>query len=300
MRLLAIVVFLCLLFTPALRGATALRVAIYQNPPLFQLGEGRAPTGLFVDVLEAVARAEDWTIEWVPGSWPVSLERLERGEVDLLPAIAFTEDRSKRWVFTHETVLSNWGVVHARPGLPIQSFPELAGLRVAVPKADIYQTQIRRLLHGFGITCTWVEEESYDAVLAAVAAGRADAGVTSRFTHARGDLARKVLPTPLVFSPIELRMAMPQDRPDRIRQLLDRHLAEMKGKQDSVYHRSLARWLGNPAPPTPDWMIYSVSGLGVAFLALLVLAVFLGAKLRMKGRRPDWMDEDGPDGEERT
>lgn len=296
MRSILLTVLLC----TALAGnsvalATTLKVAIYENPPLLQLGSGAAPTGLFVDVLQAVAKSEGWTLDWVPGTWPECLERLEAGTVDLLPAIAFTEDRSKKWIFTHETVLSNWGVVHARPGLPVQSFPELRNLRIAVPRSDIYESQIRRLLRGFGVPCTWVERESYADVLSAVARGEADAGVTSRFTHAKADELRRVRPTPLVFSPIELRMAMPRDRPDAIRQALDRHLAEMKGKRESTYHRSLAHWLGNETPPTPEWLLYSVSGLGVAFLALLVLTVFLGAKLRMKGNRPEWLDEDGPD-----
>jgi len=72
------------------------RVGLYENAPKVYTDATGRPAGLFVELLEAIARAEGWRLSYEPCDWAVCLERLERGELDLMPDVAFSAERAQR------------------------------------------------------------------------------------------------------------------------------------------------------------------------------------------------------------
>ena len=68
---------LCLVLAPVW-GAEALRVGVYQNSPKVAFIDGKAE-GIFVDLLQGIARQEGWELEFVPGTWAEGLQRLAFG-----------------------------------------------------------------------------------------------------------------------------------------------------------------------------------------------------------------------------
>ncbi|MGM0628419.1 MAG: transporter substrate-binding domain-containing protein, partial [Candidatus Fermentibacterota bacterium] len=101
-------------------SAERVEVGMYQTPPLLFRDSTGTPSGLYPDLLREIAAREDWQVEWVDASWPELRSMLGRGELDLLPAIAYTEERDSLYDFNGETVLSNWAVVFGRPGTSIE------------------------------------------------------------------------------------------------------------------------------------------------------------------------------------
>ena len=71
------------LFGPSARRPVT--VGLYENPPKIFTTETGEPAGLFVEIIEAVARAEGWRLAYVPCNWNECLTRLENGEIDLMP-----------------------------------------------------------------------------------------------------------------------------------------------------------------------------------------------------------------------
>ena len=67
---IAVVTGLCLLSVPGILSAaqkeTHVRVGIYRNPPKIALSDAGKPQGIFVDLIEAIAAKEHWTLEYVP------------------------------------------------------------------------------------------------------------------------------------------------------------------------------------------------------------------------------------------
>ena len=156
---LELIAVLVLVFA-ACSASHALRVVkigIYENKPLQFAAEGDASRGLFVDIADSIGRQEGWTIEYVPGSWTRCLERLDRGEIDLMGAIAYSKQRAERFDFTNEVVLSNWGVVNRliilqlQPDSKVNRTPILFGpqeIKFAVKRgrnADLIEAIDRRL-----------------------------------------------------------------------------------------------------------------------------------------------------------
>ncbi len=246
-------------------------VGAYENPPLIFTDANGNWRGVYPDVLRAVAAENDWAIRYVPGTFVECLERLERGEIDVMTSIAWSEEREQRFDFTNQTVLSNWGVVYTRASLPISSIFDLNGRVVAVERGDIFGKEFMRLAADFGIDCDFLEMESIEDVFRTLSTGRADAGVVNRIFAARHEDLFDVYPTKFIFSPVDLRFAVQKDKNNVIIQILDFHLAEMNRDPNSVLHQSVVKWVGggNLVETTPEYLKYLLWG--GAFLVVLVL-----------------------------
>ncbi len=84
-------------------GSAVYKVCLYENPPLVGLDADGRPSGLFVELLEAVAHAEGWQLQYREASWAQCLEELRSGAADILPVIAYSEERSRAFLFSSET-----------------------------------------------------------------------------------------------------------------------------------------------------------------------------------------------------
>ena len=83
------------------------RVGVYENAPKVFTSESGKPSGIFIDIIEYIAKQEDWDLEYVTGTWIEGLDRLDRGEIDLMPDVAFTAERDKKFPFHKIQVLSS-------------------------------------------------------------------------------------------------------------------------------------------------------------------------------------------------
>ena len=96
---------------PDLRAQTSVAVGIYQNEPLVFTDSQGMEKGIYIDILNHIGQIEGWQIEYIKGSWDECIRRLEKGEIDLLVAIAYSAERSKRFHFNRETLVTNWAQI---------------------------------------------------------------------------------------------------------------------------------------------------------------------------------------------
>lgn len=283
LRRLCIVLGLLLAAWSLLTAASApaptlrLRVGVYENMPKIGVeADGRAQ-GVFVDVIETIARAEGWAVEYVNGTWAQGLARLDTGEIDLMPDVAWSPARAQRYDFHQEAVLSSWAQVYARRDTGVRSLPDLDGMRVAVLDGSVQQDAFDRMVQGFGLRVELLRHPDYAAAFRSVSQGRADAVITNRFyglTHAR---EAGLEDTAIVFEPSRLHFAALRGQQAAALQAIDRHLAQLKADRDSAYYRSLARWTGDVAATVwPRWLAPTMA----AALATLVVAFAWGVTLR--------------------
>ena len=263
----------------------AVRVGYYEDPPLVFSGRD-GPQGLYVDLLSAVATAEGWELEYVPCQWPECLLALERGDIDLLPAIAYTEERATRYDFTSETVVANWGQLYVRPGAAVESPLDLEGLRLAGVSEDVYFASFLSLLEKLGVEVKQVPAVDYQDVLAKVEAGEADAGIVARLfgrLHARN---YRLVDSPVLCCPVELRMAAPRGLHPELLATLDAYLSRWKADPGSIYFRALDRWLGALTPQSglPRWLWTFLAALvgGVTLMTLFVVLLRIQVRRRTR------------------
>lgn len=246
----------------------AVRVGLHEIPPLaFRDGEGRAQ-GFCIDVLSELARREGWSLEYVDGSWPECLERLEAGAIDLLFPVFRSPEREALFAFSTEAVISTWGRIFARDADSIQSPEDLEGKVVAVVRGDIFYNQLRTYLDEFDVQCEFQEWATSAEVFASLARRDADAGSVERIDGLQLAVSFGVQATPIVFHPGQAYFVV---RPEAGKELLgpiDVHLRQLKTDPKSLYYRSYDRWIGRErVSEFPAWL----PGLLLAVCALLIL-----------------------------
>ncbi len=262
----------------------AVRVGIYENPPLVFRGPDGRYHGFMVDLLEAIAAGEGWKLSYVEGTWPECLARLNAGQIDLLTAIAYSRKRARRFDFNRETVMENWGRLYVRPDSGIESILDLQGKTVAILKGDIHAGVFQELLSDFDLKVKLLFVEAYDTVLKDVEEKKADAGVINRL-FALGNVRRypRLKETAVIFNPIEVHYAAPKGRNRELLAAIDSHLTAWKQDPDSLYYRSIEKCFCGPGKVIfPKW-VRSVFLFG-SVLILFFLTMTLVLKARVRAR----------------
>lgn len=268
------------------------KVGLYENSPkIFTDEEGKA-SGFWPPIIEYIASKEGWEIEYVPGTWTECLARLENGEIDMMPDVAYTEERGTLYEFSNEIVYVSWSRVYARKGVDIQSIVDLEGKNVAVLRGSVNvegPEGIKKLVSAFHVDCVFIEVDSYIKVFELIDSGEADAAVVSKDFGNLHEADFDVVRTAILFQPASLYFAFPKDSsvtPYLIERVDDR-VRELKEDTGSIYYQSLEKWLGvKPAEKTviPGWLRWVLLGvIGVAFV-FAVMSFFQRSRVRSKSK----------------
>jgi len=253
------------------------RVGIYQNSPKVAMSASGQPEGIFVDLIEAIAGREGWSLKYVPGTWKEGLDRLAAGEIDLMPDVAYTRQRAEIYKFHNEPVLSDWFQIYARLGSGIRSLLDLAGKRVAVLEGSIQQAAFEQAHIGFDLDAKIVSFREYAHAFQALEQGRVDAIICHRFHGVRHAREYKIEETAIIFSPTRLFFAAPKAGNPAVLEAIDKNLAWFKKNSNSIYYRSLRRWTSEDVKAgISTWL----KGAGIAAAGLLLFSLFWGFVLK--------------------
>ena len=270
---------ICIKAVRADSGPRFLTVGIYQNKPLLFMDEQGKAGGFYIDIIEHIARKEGWKIKYSLGSFRDMLMKLEKGEIDVAMAVAYSRERATKYLFSEETVLSNWGVIYDRDDSDISSILDLEGKTIAVVKEDIYYHAMSELLSRFNLKCRFIEVDDYDPVFKAIHHKEADAGIVSRIYGRDHENHYDVVRSDIIFSPISLRFAFNgQGRFLDVMQSIDSNLAGLKKNKDSIYYRTMDKWLGLPVKGLDHkwflWVLLPLTGLLFLLFAVSALLRF--------------------------
>ncbi len=226
-----------------LHAEIQVKVGVYQNEPKVFMDDTGKAQGVFVDIIEYIAGKEQWSLQYVPGAWSECLDRLVNGEIDLMMDIAYSQERTLKYDFQKETILSNWAQVYVSEESDIQSYLDLEGRSVAALEGDISYERFVSTVEQFGINCRFVEVDEYIEVFRTVDSGAADAGIISHLFGLKREKEFNVVKSPIIFNPMELRFATARGKNGELLTAIDRHVKAMKSDKESVYHTSRNKWL---------------------------------------------------------
>ncbi|MCR9220298.1 MAG: transporter substrate-binding domain-containing protein [Alphaproteobacteria bacterium] len=251
--------------------APALRVGLYQNAPKLFLDEAGEAAGFFPELLGDLARRHDLRLRYVTCKWADCLSMLERGQLDLMPDVAWSEERATRFRFGHEAVLHSWSLIYGRPGLGLDSLRDLDGRRIAVLRDSIQHRRLQQLPEREGLRPDLVLTASHEDSLRAVEDGRADAAVVNNFFGYENEARFEIERSPIRFNPGALFLAYGAAAPDALIRRLDLSLATLKQDPESPFYHAKARWL-DPAPAwrLPPWAIWAAASLAIGLLLSIV------------------------------
>jgi PAS domain S-box-containing protein len=271
--------YLCILsfiFLPNHAVAKLVKVGVYSNKPLvFQDAQGEYQ-GLSIDVLRYVAEQEGWKLLFIPGTWPECLQRLEKNEIDLQVAIAFSSERTQKYNFPKTTLITGWGRLYKHPGTEAASFLDLDGKKVALLEQDIHARVLSGLLKQFNIHITPVYLKSYDDVLRQTEIGTVDLGTVNRMYAMQNAMNFKVETTPMIFNPTEIRYAASKKAEQTVLQAIDYHLQVLRVDKTSIYYQSLEKWFSQSHPGhISRWIIPALLSAGALLIIVIAVSMLL-------------------------
>ncbi len=283
LRGIVIIICLLVLSSPSINAMEHVKVGVYENPPLVFTDNHGNVEGIYVDILNDIASKEHWNLEYIKCSWDNCLNMLKNNSIDMLSAIAYSNERSKIYDFNNETVISNYAVIYVNKGSDIKSLIDLHDKRIGVVRGDIHyigEGGIKNLMEKFNINCTFVVYNTYSDVLKALKEKKIDAGIVNRLYEIRHEPDYNLERTSIVFNPIELRFAFTKNSPKSkaLIEGIDYNLAKMKENKGSVYYKTIDKYIGGEIgfKTLPQWM----KKLFLAAAALLILFVVTHFMLR--------------------
>jgi signal transduction histidine kinase len=269
----------------AYAAARTVKVGIYENAPKVFTAETGKPSGIFVEIIEHIARKEGWELRYVPGTWGQGLDRLAKGEIDLMTDVAYTAEREKIFSFHKTPVLTGWSQVYAAKGSGIQSILDLNGKRVAALENTIQLETFTRMTNSFGLKITLVPVPDYKTEFKMIAAGKADAGLTNRLYGLMYARKSGLEDTPIMFDPAPFFFAAPRNAPGEVLEAIDRNLQELKKDPQSAYYAAMKRWTSEEVQyKLPVWLQISGLVLGVALFMSLVGSIVLKHQVNARTR----------------
>jgi len=281
--LFILTLILCWGSCPAWAENRVVKVGLYENAPKVFTDESGRPAGIFVDIIEYIAKKEGWELQYVAGTWAEGLARLEAGNIDLMPDVAFTAEREKKYSFHKIQVLSSWFQAYARKGSGLQSILDLNGKRIAVLDKSVQQEAFIRFSRGFGLNVTLITVADYQTMFEMVARGDADAAVTNQFYGAMNAPKYNLVDTAVVFEPSALFFAARKNSSGDLLEAIDRHLEFLKKDSQSAYYDILKKWTSEEVQfQLPVWL--QILGLIAGVVLFMSLAGSVILKYQVNAR----------------
>ena len=258
----------------AVAEGRTLRVGVYQNEPKIYWDPAHGPRGFYPDIIDRLSQSLGWRVTYVPCAWSNCLNMLEAGEIDLMPDVAYSQQRARRFQFGHEAVLHSWSYIYSRDETVLSALEDFDGHRVAVLQDGIQHRRLLELAEQRNWTLQLVPSPSLYGVLERVRRDEADYAIVNRFY---GELHEnrtdwRLERSQVLFRPAPLYFAYANAVTDGTIERLDAELADLKSYAHSPYYQAYQRWLAQPQPPTlPGWALWCLAilaaVLGGSFLA---------------------------------
>ena len=257
-------------------SGTSIRVGVWNNPPVVLQDKNGEWRGIAIDTLRSIASEKGWQLEFIPGSFADHINNLDNHQIDLMTAIAYSDKRAKKYTFTRNPLISNWGLIYANADSNIGSLLDLEGKRVAVMRNNIHDRAFRNLAEKFGVQVELVERDNFSDVMESVRTGEVDAGVANRLFGALNANTYNLVESGIVFNPINMHYATPHTEHGAVLDTIDQYLKTFKVDKDSAYYTAISRWMNQSAKAHfPEWLLWLVLGLFSVVLLMAGLAVLL-------------------------
>lgn len=245
------------------------RVGLYQNSPkIYRNAEGE-PDGLFIMLLEAIAEEEAWQINYVDCEWSECLNLLSKNAIDLMPDVAFTDERADRFDFHSTAVTHSWSEVWTRKDFNILGLPDLQGVRIAVLRDSVQEVALQQMMMGYGLGFKPIHVDTYNQGFQAVIEGKADAVITNvQFADIHGSQFG-LQETPIMLNPASLFYVTSTGENADLLKAIDKNIEVWRAEPDSVYYEALKSTMVPIQKPTLPKLVLWALIIGGAIIVIM-------------------------------
>lgn len=265
--------------------AADVRVGVYENEPKIFTNARGIPSGIFIDLLKAVAERENWQLTYVPCQWEDCLKKLEAGGIDLMPDVAYSDEREHSFDFHSTPALYSWSQAYRRKDIEISSILDFNGKRISLLGGGIQEKTLVNMLAGFNVEAQLIRTRTMEEAFRMTQSGMADVAITNQYF---GDFHKdgfNLAETPIIFQPSRLYFATAKGRRHDLLDKIEKYLSEWQNTANSPYFKIIKRWGGQVQntfiPGVFWWGLIAV--VGIMLLAVLGMEI-LRREIRSRTR----------------
>lgn len=223
-------------------ASRAVRVGLFDNQPVVFADDQQYIQGIYVEILEEIARIEGWRIQYKLGTLEQNIRRLREGSIDVIGGFPPHHDYQVYLESSQYYLTLTWGRVYLASRDSAETLLDLQNMRVAVVKDNPHTWQFRQQCRAFALECHYVEVSDYGEVFDALVGGRAEAGVINQFQANRYAGEYAVYPSPILLPPIHLGLSALKGSHRQILETFDRHVNQWRKNPQSYMNQIIERW----------------------------------------------------------
>lgn len=128
------------------KAEKTVRVGWYESS-FNKMDENERRSGYAYDYQRKIAAYTGWNYEYVEGSWPDLLEKLIKGEIDLLSDVTYTEERAEQMLFSSYSMGTEEYYLYIAPGnkeIRMEDPSSVNGKKIGVNKNSIQSDLFRK------------------------------------------------------------------------------------------------------------------------------------------------------------
>ncbi|HPC37705.1 MAG TPA: ATP-binding protein [Exilispira sp.] len=255
-------------------------LGIYQNEPkVFIDSKGRS-SGIWVDLLNEIAKKEGWKINYFVSDWSGCLHAAAEGKIDLMVDVAYSKERAIIYDFNKIAVLESFSKIYSNKSLRIRKLSDLNGKKIAVLDSSIQEKNLILLKQNLFYNYELVKASSFQDAFLMTRNGTTDCAISNNFF---GDYFYKefnLKDTAIELFPSELFFVTKKGTNQDILTTIDKYLSEWKLDKNSVYYKILRKWKVSQKTRINNFFISLIIILGLIILFTIIYILFINKKLK--------------------
>ena len=271
--------FTILLLVAFFANAQNIKVGVYPNPPLISIDDQGEVSGFCIDIIKHIADKKGWELEYHKYDFSSALIALERGEIDVLPALAYSAHRDTTFILNDTKVTTNWAKLYKNEDddFIYASLEQLQNKSIAVLKDDYYlqngENGLIDLLQKLDIEASIVMLSTYKEVIDKLSKKEVDLGLVSRYYGTLETEDEDVVRTPLNIAYVSVRFGFNRNEFNvKLVDEFDQQLQAIINNRSSIYYASEKKYFSyTPQAFIPQWLWQAF---GIVLAGLTVFAIF--------------------------
>ncbi len=261
---------------PAKQSEKTYIIGLSDNPPISFINQSNQADGLIVDLLNNIAKNENFKIKWLSDEWDVLLTKIKDGKIDMLTSVGFSEKRTEFMDYSKEGFINSWSSIYLPQNSAIDNFLDLDNKTIALLTGDINGINLINRCAKFQINCKFIYVNTYTKLFETIANNQADAVVSNNIAGIWYANRYQIINSSIIFDPSLTFVSIPQDNDPYLLNLYDKYMREWKKNPESFYYNVKSKWLTSRARQSvSSSMLYTILGLSVfALLALFTAMIF--------------------------
>ena len=168
---MTISLFVLLPFNHILADQVIYKSATEYNYPPFSVTDGGIADGFSVDLLKEVMKVMGMQVDFEVGQWKIIKDKLQDGELDVLPLVGYSEERDEYFDFTVPYIIMRGNIFIRNDNTEIKTEEDLRGKEIVVMEGDNANEYALRM----GFTDKLITTATYEEAFSLLDSGQHDA-----------------------------------------------------------------------------------------------------------------------------